>query len=270
MSGASPGDEPVIRVEAVDNIRVVTLNRPSVLNCVNRDVHERLTRVWAELAADPGAAAVVVTGAGRAFCSGGDLGYLREHVTDPAVRERSIRYDRIIQTEMIRFPLPVIAAVNGPAVGLGCSLALGCDIVYMAETAYLADPHVSVGLAAGDGGATFWPMHVGLLRAKEYLLTGERIPAQRAGELGLANRVLPDDELGRAALDLARRLAAQPRQALRATKAALNLVLEQVTRGGMEAALTAERESMASPDFDRITDEFVRAAQARAARRAEG
>jgi enoyl-CoA hydratase len=269
MSDTMADNGPVILVEADEDIRVVTLNRPHVLNCVNADLHERLTRIWAEIAADPGAGAVVLTGAGRAFCSGGDIDYLREHVTDAALRERAIRFDRFIQTEMIRFPLPVVAAVNGPAVGLGCSLALGSDVVYMAETAYLADPHVSVGLAAGDGGVTFWPMLVSLLRAKEYLLTGDRIPAQRAAEFGLANRVLPDDQLRDAAVGLARRLAAQPRQALQATKAALNLVLEQLTRGGTEAALIAEREMMATADFDRITADFVKASAARAARRAQ-
>ncbi|MCZ0997104.1 enoyl-CoA hydratase/isomerase family protein [Streptomyces mirabilis] len=180
----------VITVEADGDIRIVTLNRPERLNGVSEELHRRLADVWRELADDPGARAVVLTGAGRAFSAAG-LEHLRRHHGDPELRERSIRLDRSIQTAMIRFPLPVVAAVNGPAVGLGCSLALGCDLVLMAEDAYLADPHVSVGLVAGDGGVTLWPLLTSLLRAKEYLFTGDRIPAATAVELGLANRTVP-------------------------------------------------------------------------------
>lgn len=203
---------PVLTVVADGDVRVVTLNRPERLNGVSEELHQRLAEVWRELAADPKARAVVLTGAGRAFSAGGDFDHLRRHHTDPDLRERSIRLDRAIQTEMIRFPLPVVAAVNGPAVGLGCSLALGCDLVLMAEDAYLADPHVSVGLVAGDGGVSLWPLLTSLLRVKEYLFTGDRIPAATAVELGLANRTVPAADLQREALALAGRLAAQPRR----------------------------------------------------------
>ncbi|MCX4766550.1 enoyl-CoA hydratase/isomerase family protein [Streptomyces sp. NBC_01275] len=262
MSEVSPS--PVLTVAADGDVRVVTLNRPDRLNGVSEDLHRRLSEVWRELADDSKARAVVLTGAGRAFSAGGDLDHLRRHHTDPELRERSIRLDRTIQTEMIRFPLPVVAAVNGPAVGLGCSLALGCDLVLMAEDAYLADPHVSVGLVAGDGGVTLWPLLTSLLRVKEYLFTGDRIPAAVAVELGLANRVVPGDRLLEEALALAHRLAAQPAEALRATKAALSAVVEQVSRGGMEAALLAERATMTSPDHIRIVESLA----SRSARRA--
>ncbi|MEU1180320.1 enoyl-CoA hydratase/isomerase family protein [Streptomyces sp. NPDC005820] len=261
---------PVLTVAADGDIRVVTLNRPDRLNGVSEELHRRLSEVWRELADDAGARAVVLTGAGRAFSAGGDFDHLRRHHTDPELRERSVRLDRTIQTDMIRFPLPVVAAVNGPAVGLGCSLALGCDLVLMAEDAYLADPHVSVGLVAGDGGVTLWPLLTSLLRVKEYLFTGDRIPASTAVELGLANRVVPGDRLLDEALALARRLAAQPAEALRATKAALATVVEQVSRGGMEAALLAERATMTSPDHIRIVDALAsRAARPAAAANAE-
>ncbi|MFD7484203.1 enoyl-CoA hydratase/isomerase family protein [Streptomyces mirabilis] len=253
----------VITVEADGDIRIVTLNRPERLNGVSEELHRRLADVWRELADDPGARAVVLTGAGRAFSAGGDFEHLRRHHGDPELRERSIRLDRSIQTAMIRFPLPVVAAVNGPAVGLGCSLALGCDLVLMAEDAYLADPHVSVGLVAGDGGVTLWPLLTSLLRAKEYLFTGDRIPAATAVELGLANRTVPPEDLQKEALALARRLAAQPAEALRATKMALAVVVEQVSRGGMEAALMAERATMTSPDHIRIVEELASRARRR-------
>lgn len=245
-------ESPVLTVSADGDVRIVTLCRPDQLNGVSAELHRRLAEVWDEIAADDQARAVVLTGAGRAFSAGGDFGHLLRHHSDPALRERSIRLDRAIQTAMIRFPLPVVAAVNGPAVGLGCSLALGCDLVLMADDAYLCDPHVSVGLVAGDGGVTLWPLLTSLLRAKEFLFTGDRIPPALAVELGLANRVVAAAELRDQALALAHRLSAQPAQALRATKAALAVVMEQVSRGGMEAALMAEESTMASPDYLRI------------------
>ncbi|MEU9242659.1 enoyl-CoA hydratase/isomerase family protein [Streptomyces sp. NPDC048385] len=254
---------PVLTVAADGDVRVVTLNRPERLNGVSEELHRRLSQVWRELAEDTEARAVVLTGAGRAFSAGGDFDHLRRHHHDAELRERSIRLDRTIQTEMIRFPLPVVAAVNGPAVGLGCSLALGCDLVLMAENTYLADPHVSVGLVAGDGGVTLWPLLTSLLRVKEYLFTGDRIPAGTAVELGLANRVVAAPQLMSEALTLAHRLAAQPAEALRATKAALAAVVEQVSRGGMEAALLAERSTMTSPDHIRIVDELASRASSR-------
>lgn len=262
------GESSVLTVAAVDGgIRVVTLNRPDQLNGVSAELHRRLAEVWDELADDPEARAVVLTGAGRAFCAGGDFDHLQAHHHDAVLRDRSIRLDRAIQTAMLRFPLPVVAAVNGPAVGLGCSLALGCDLVLIADDAYLADPHVSVGLVAGDGGVTLWPLLTSLLRAKEYLFTGDRIPASTAVELGLANRVVPSADLPDEALALARRLAAQPADALRATKAALAVVAEQVSRGGMEAALMAERATMTSDDHVRIIGDLAERARQRAAAR---
>ena len=100
---------------------------------------------------------------------------------DPVARDESLREGAQIIEEMLRFPLPVIAAVNGPAVGLGCSVAVLCDIVLMSEAAYLADPHVAAGLVAGDGGAAFWPLLTPILRSREYLFTGDRIPAADRG-----------------------------------------------------------------------------------------
>ena len=254
---------PVLTVAADGGVRVVTLNRPERLNGVSEELHRRLSEVWRELAEDTEARAVVLTGAGRAFSAGGDFDHLLRHHDDPELRDRSIRLDRTIQTDMMRFPLPVVAAVNGPAVGLGCSLALGCDLVLMAEDAYLADPHVSVGLVAGDGGVTLWPLLTSLLRVKEYLFTGDRIPAATAVELGLANRIVAPADLMDEALALARRLAAQPAEALRATKAALATVAEQVSRSGMEVALQAERSTMTSPDHIRIINDLATRARRR-------
>src|SRR5690606_35085506 len=110
-------------------------------------------------------------------------------------RRRSLREAGRLMETMLSFPLPLVAAVNGPAIGLGCSLAVSADLVVIAESAYLADTHVNVGLVAGDGGAVAWPLMTSVLHAKRYLLLGDRIPAEEAVRLGLANEVVPDGQV---------------------------------------------------------------------------
>jgi enoyl-CoA hydratase/carnithine racemase len=160
-----------------------------------------------------------------------------------------MRQAREIVEAMIDCPLPVVAAVNGAAVGLGCSITTLCDIVFMADTAFLADPHVSVALVAGDGGAVTWPAHTSLLKAKQYMLTGDRIPATEAVAMGLANFVVPKDELLDAALAFAHRLANQPPQAVRETKRILNEQLRANAERALVAGLEAERASHDTPEY---------------------
>jgi enoyl-CoA hydratase/carnithine racemase len=224
------------------------MNRPLALNAASQDLHRRLAEVWPELAADDDCRGVVLTGAGRAFSAGGDLGVLRQMHEDAVYREKILAEGRRIIEGMVRFPWPIVSAVNGPAVGLGCSLAGLSDVVLIEESAYLADPHVSVGLVAGDGGALTWPLLTSLLRAKEYLLTGDRIPAARAVEFGLANRVVPDGSSKDEALVLAKRMAAQPSGALKATKRALQYGLERAVLEVLDFAVMAEGISSASPE----------------------
>ena len=232
-----------IQVRAHGAVRVVTLNRPEERNAVNAAMHQGLVEIWRELADDTEARAVVLTGAGGAFCAGGDFAFMLE-CQEPDGRWRVMDEARRIITEMVRFPLPVVAAVNGPAVGLGCSLAALCDLVLISDSAYLADPHVLVGLVAGDGGAAVWPLHTSLHRAKEFLLTGDRVDAETAVNIGLANRVVPAAELLDEAIALAGRLAKVPARALQETKRALNMHLEQAMTGPMGYAVAAERYSM--------------------------
>ena len=194
---------------------------------------------------------VIVTGAGRAFCAGGDLNWITTFLDDPVARDESIREGAQIIEEMLRFPLPVIAAVNGPAVGLGCSVALLSDVVLISEAAYLADPHVAVGLVAGDGGAAMWPLLTPIMRSREYLFTGDRIPAATAVELGLASRTVTPDSLMPEARKLAERFAAQPAEALRGTKRIVNMYLSQVLGGTLQAGFAAEVVTMASEDHRR-------------------
>jgi enoyl-CoA hydratase len=240
-----PGE---LMVDEDGPLRIVTLNRPTELNAVNQRLHWALADVWRQLAADPEVGAVILTGAGRAFCAGGDLDWITSFLDDPAAGDESLREGAQIIDELLRFPLPVIAAVNGAAVGLGCSLAVLCDIVLISDEAFLADPHISVGLVAGDGGAAFWPLLTPILRSREYLYTGDRITAAKAVELGLASRLTKADQLRAEALRLAGRLAAQPAQALRGTKRVLGMYLCEALNGAVQAGFAAEAATMRSAD----------------------
>ena len=238
-----------VRVESDGPVRIVRLNRPEQLNAANDDLHLGLTRVFPMLSADAEARVAVITGEGRAFSAGGDFALLDRMVKDRELRRTTIAEGRELVLNMIRCRVPVIAAVNGPAVGLGCSVVALSDVVYMAQSAYLSDPHVMVGLVAADGGPLTWPLHMSLLLAKEYAFTGERIPAVRAKEIGLANHVCPDGEVFSAALAAAHKIAALPRQAVEATKRVLNLHIERAVLASIDFALAAETESFDTDDL---------------------
>jgi enoyl-CoA hydratase/carnithine racemase len=241
---------PEIDVAADGPLRVITLNRPGALNAVNDPLHTGLARLWPRLSEDHDARAAVLTGSGRAFSAGGDFGYLEELSRDAALRAKTIAHGRDLVLGMARCRVPVVAAVNGPAVGLGCSLVALSDVVYMAETAYLADPHVQIGLVAADGGPLTWPLHTSLLLAKEYALTGARISATRAAGMGLANHVVADPLSE--ALACAKRIAGLPRQAVESTKRILNLQLERAVLATLDFAMTAEEQSFGTADFRSI------------------
>jgi enoyl-CoA hydratase len=257
------GFDGILKVESDGGVRIVTLNDPGKLNAMTDPLHDALTDVWVHILRDADARAVILTGAGRAFSAGGNVpGFLR-NVEDVEYRRASMRNARLLVDHILGCHLPVIAAVNGPAVGLGCSIAMSSDIVLMADTAYLADTHVSVGLVAGDGGVVTWPLMISMLKVKEYLFTGDRIPAQTAVEIGLANRVVPADSLLDDALLLARKLAGQPAQALQETKRALNLHLQAAALRVLPYALSAESESFSSPDVAATARKFAEKSAAR-------
>jgi enoyl-CoA hydratase/carnithine racemase len=247
-----------VRVEADGPVRIVRLSRPKQLNAVNEDLHLGLTRVFPQLTADAEARVAVITGEGRAFSAGGDMALLDRMVKDRRLRHDVIAEGRELVMNMLRCRVPVVAAVNGPAVGLGCSVVALSDVVYMAESAYLSDPHVTVGLVAADGGPLTWPLHTSLLLAKEYAFTGDRIPAARAREIGLANHVCPDGEVLGAALAAAKRIAALPRQAVEATKRVLNLHLERAVLATIDFAMSAETESFETDDLQGNVARFLK------------
>jgi enoyl-CoA hydratase len=248
---------PHLLVESDGPVRILTLNRPDDLNSFDDDLHRAVRRIWDVLIDDEEAAAVVITGAGKAFSSGGYLpNFVRDH-NDPVPRRKDVREAERLARAFLECELPIVAAVNGPAVGLGASIAAMSDLVVMADDAFISDPHVSVGLVAGDGGPLTWPFMMSMLKAKEFILLGDRLSAHDAERLGLVNRVKPRAEVLPEALALAQRLAAQPRQALRDSKRALNLHLLQAANLILPFALAAEAESFASEEVRNTVEKFM-------------
>jgi enoyl-CoA hydratase len=250
-----------LTVSAEGTIRIVTLNRPEQLNATNHVLHAGLAALFPQLDADDDARVAVLTGAGRAFSAGGDFDYLDELTRDTALRNTTIAHGRQIVTGMVRCRLPIVAAVNGPAVGLGCSLVALSDIVFMAASAHLADPHVVLGLVAADGGPVVWPLLTSIQLAKEYALTGERIPAARAAEIGLVNHVCPDAEVLEQAMACARRIAGLPQRAVEDTKRVINIQLERAVLAALDFALSAEDRSFTSPELRANLDRMLQREQ---------
>ncbi len=248
-SGTEANADPELLVESEGAVRVIVLNRPDALNAANQALHGRLARVWSELDDDPTVRAIVLTGAGDAFSAGGDLDLLDRMVQDRSLRAEIMAEAAQIVRAMTSVRVPIVAAVNGPAVGLGCSLASMSDLVLIDEQAYFADPHVALGLVAADGGALMWPLLTGLLRAKEYILLGDRLSADQAVSLGLANRVVPHGTARTAAVELAGRLAALPPQSVVHTKALLNQGLRTAVGAMLDEAIDDETASFDEPAF---------------------
>ncbi len=204
----------------------VVIDRPdSPLNAVNGVLHEDLTQLFPRLQAEREARAVLLTGSGRAFSAGGDFEWF------PTLADRTtlehLRIDaKNLVYDLLDVHLPIVCALNGHAMGLGASVALLCDVIFMARSATIGDPHVRVGVVAGDGGTIAWPLAVGPARAKQYLLTGDPVPAEEAERIGLVNFVVDDDQLHDEALAYARRLAAGAPLAVQYTKAAINAGLK--------------------------------------------
>lgn len=247
MNGSDSGDA-VLRSEGT-RIRTLTLNRPANRNALDGPLHAAMLSAVRTVADEPAVRALVVTGAGDAFSAGGDFALVEQMQKDTDVRETTLNRSRALFWSLVALEIPVIAAVNGPAVGAGATLALLCDIVLMAEQAYLAEPRVSIGLVPGDGSAIVWPLLAGIPAARAYLLTGDRIPAAEAHRLGLVHRVVGRNALLAEAMALADRLAGLSPHAVRATKRALNLHLESAALAGFELALEAESQSFDTPEL---------------------
>jgi enoyl-CoA hydratase len=240
-----------IRTELDDQgVLLVTLDRPDRRNAINDVMHVELTELYVKIAADSEVEVVVLTGAGKGFCAGGDFKQMAENndagyddgfsqlFVDAVAMARSILAIRV----------PMIAAINGDAIGLGATLGLFCDITYMSETAKIGDPHVQVGLVAADGGVVLWPMLIGANRAKEYLFTGDLLSGEEAERVGLVNHAVPTEEVLERALATAHRLAQGAALAIRFNKRLVNKELEERVDRLYEMALAMEAVTFRSAD----------------------
>lgn len=236
-----------IRFERLGDVLRVTLANPrNELNAVDGEMHDELRRLFEELKTEKQARAVVFTGSGRAFSAGGDFRWMSSVKPEHLYEMR--REGKQIVWNLLDVELPIVAAVNGPAIGLGATLALLCDVIFMADTATVADPHVRVGIVAGDGGAAIWPLALGPALAKRYLMTGDSLTAADAERIGLVNAAVPADELQDKALAFAQRLAEGAPLAVRYTKAAVNQIVKQALTTGFDYSMALELVTLVSED----------------------
>jgi enoyl-CoA hydratase len=244
----------------VDGIMTVTLSNPGRKNAITADQNTELTTIWDDLWEDPQVQVIILTGEGSDFCSGADVSRLVKRAegtleTEPqfAPINQTSRKARKHIYGILECEKPIIAKVRGVAYGLGVNLALACDMVFAAPGARFCDSHVKAGLVAGDGGVLLWPLLVGMHRAKEYLLTGEPVPAEKAADIGLINGCVPDDQLDAHVQALAEKLRDLPPHAVNYTKAALNQAMRQMTGGAFEMSLGYEIYTMRTNDFREAT-----------------
>ncbi len=249
-------DYQTLQFERRERVLTITLNRPEKLNAVDAEMHEELARVFVDVANDPDSEVVVLTGAGRAFSSGGDIDWMQSMIDEPALFEKTAREGKQIVYSLLDCDKPVIAKLNGHATGLGATIALFCDVIFAAENAKIGDPHVSVGFVAGDGGAVIWPQLIGYARAKEYLMTGDLMSAAQAAQIGLINHAVPADTLDARVDEFADRLARGATKAIRWTKVSTNIGLKQLAHSIMDASLAFEALSNISPDHQEAVSAF--------------
>ena len=227
-----------------DGLAVVMLNRPKVLNAVNKRMHYELSRFTLDAQSDPGVRAVLLTGAGRAFCAGGDFSTPEWANVD----SRHLEEGRQIVDNLLDLHKPIVAAVHGYAFGIGATLALLCDVVIAGSGSVFADTHVKMALGAGDGGAVIWPLLIGVNRAKWFLMTGERLSGEDLLDIGLVNFLVDDDQVQSKAIECAHSLANGPQQAIAASKVPINQLLKFVSNLVLPLSMAMEGATTWSSD----------------------
>ncbi len=245
-----------IKIDRRGHILTLTLNRPETRNAIDGRMHNELATIFYDVQLDEQADIIVITGAGSAFSAGGNINWLdslRQAGSSDHLAEVDVKK---IVFGLLDLEKPIIARIPGPCLGLGATIALLCDVIYAAESASIGDPHVRVGLAAGDGGAVIWPQLVGYARAKEYLLTGDLLTAREAERIGLINHAVPDEALDRHVYDLAERLANGATKAIRWTKTVVNIGLKQLAHSMMDASISYEMHTMATHDHQEAITAF--------------
>jgi len=252
-----------LKVEIEDGLATVTLNRPNALNAIHPAMHTEITEIWPVISNDPAIRAVVITGAGRAFCAGGDIKSMAppgDSMTSGGVKfptPESIAEGHRLVYNILDCQRPIVAAINGDAMGLGATIALFCDVTVAAETARIADTHVSIGVVAGDGGAVIWPWLIGPNRAKEFLMRGNRLTGAEAAKIGLVNYALPTAEVLPKARELARELADGPAWAIRWTKLSVNKLLKEAVNEVLDTSLAFELATFNLPEHREAAQAFI-------------
>jgi enoyl-CoA hydratase len=208
-------------------VLLVTINRPEAANAVHPPLHIDLGRVWGDIDGDPTVSVVVLTGAGSAFCSGGQIGTFSDEPRTSAEHDETMFDILKLVNAMVECRKPIISAVNGVAMASGVALALAADISVVGENVKLLDGHLRGGMVAGDHAALLWPLYTSLAKAKYYLLTGDSITGREAERIGLASLSVPDDEVLDRALAIAERISTNAQYAVRWTKRALNAWVKQ-------------------------------------------
>ncbi len=252
------GLPPEIEVKAEGGLRIITLNRPDEMNASTSEMLFAYPKLFSGLAEDTEAHVAILTGAGKAFSAGGDFNHFVKTLDDPDFAAAVQENQRRTIHGIIDVPIPIIAAVNGPAVGWGATLSTLCDIVLMSDKSFMAEPHINIGLLVGDGISVSWPLYTSLLKAKELIFTGDRITPQMAVECGLANRVVSHDKLMDEARALAEKLLAQPRSALRETKKVLNLYLHNAAAQVLDTLLARQLTATISQEHHDLANAFLK------------
>jgi enoyl-CoA hydratase len=253
-------DFKFFRTEFKDRILWVTLDRPERRNAISPEMHAELAPLFARIDSDLDVHVVVLTGAGdKAFCVGADAGGMQSNLEAGGYGDHDglMLGSAAIVRGQLAIHQPMIAAINGDAMGLGATMALFCDIVLMAEHARLGDPHVKMGIVAGDGGAILWPLLLGLHRGKEYLMTGDIISAAQAERWGMVNYVYPGERLRSEAQKLAERLAAGPRLPIQFNKRLANADLVDRVNRVLDASLAMEGLTFESADHREAVKAFL-------------
>lgn len=238
-------------------ILTVTINRPEVMNAIGPDTEPELIRFFDEVAHDNETNVVVITGAGKAFSAGGDINQMKDMLSKPSAMYPALYTAKKLVFNILDCPKPVIAKVNGHAIGLGATLALFCDIIVASDKAKIADPHVGVGYVAGDGGAVIWPQLIGYARAKEYLMTGDVITGAEAARIGLINYAVPLEGLDAKVDELAQKLANGAARAISWTKVSVNIGLKQLAHSIMDASIAYETLSNYTADHAEAVNAFL-------------
>jgi enoyl-CoA hydratase len=240
-------DYQAIKFERRGRVLNITFNLPDQLNAVSERLHTEISTLFYDVQLDPDSDILVLTGAGRAFSAGGDFEQMKKANAGETGNATVFEAKKMI-FGLLDLEKPIVAKVNGDAMGLGATLALFCDVIFAAEHARIADPHVSVGIVAGDGGAIIWPQLIGYARAKHYLMTGDMIDGKEAEKMGLVNFAMPLEELDQAVDAYADKLAAGAQEAIRWTKVSANIGLKQLAHCIMDVGLGYEMMSIRSPD----------------------